>query len=283
MTVINRVAPGLTVLVLCIAMLGFVGVASGQEMTEQQRLERCQNNLNLLATLQQQVEALPPDGYWSVWKISAVESWLTVIEATSRADEPEASEWMTPRTGFDDVDADIEKTYNKCLRDEKLDIFVTEGSRRKCLDAVAAGLRRAIADAKAFRSQYDNQMTDNRRQIENCQTNLTALRCDEPGGVVPNLTATWKVTQGNYTGWLFLHQTGVYLTGSLMWQNHEPGSIVSGTVGKGSIRFIIQYATGGGGSYDGTIDPSGKSMKGSTSGTLGSDPWTMTWAAEASR
>ena len=279
MTVINRVAPGLAVLVLCITMQGFVGVASGQEMTEQQRLERCQNNLNRLAELEQQLRLTGQRIEGTIERASKA------VKAKDKASSQSIAidDFLLPETGDSDLDNKISETWNKCLAAEMLIFPNLPEAKRECLDALLSGLQRAQEDATLEAERLMDRQNNLRWQMENHRTNLTALRCDEPGGVVPNLTATWKVTQGNYTGWLFLHQTGVYLTGSLMWQNHEPGSIVSGTVGKGSISFTIQYATGGSGIYNGTIDPSGKSMQGNTTGTLGAGPWTMTWAAEASR
>ncbi len=163
---------------------------------------------------------------------------------------------------------------------ENVFLIAPEGAQTTCMNTVMAGLWRKVFDLAAEESQLASRMDNLLVQAENHRTNLSALRCDEIGGI-PDITAVWNITQGNYTGWLRLRQTGAALAGTLQWLNHgDSASIMSGTFAGGSIRFEVAYPGGTKGQYQGTVDASGKTMSGRTTGVLGNSPWSATRAQQ---
>lgn len=274
---VNRLAPGLAVLVVSLLITGVVARASGQEMSEPERRERCQNNLNLIAELEQQLAAEPPEAIWPDRCQERAVILLGVVENASRKNKLLVADDFTIRpTGCDGLDDDITKTFNKCMEGQTLGVFEIGDAARPCLIALAEGLRRAINDQNTISSQYYRLREDGPRQIQNCRTNLMALRCDQIGGTY-NLEATWHLTQGAYTGWIILYQTGAALRGTVSWLNHgQSGTIQDGTVANGKVHFKVAYPSGDAGLYDGIISPSGKSMGGTAAGWLGGGNWSAT-------
>lgn len=283
MTTRNRMALGLTISVLSLLSPGFVGGPLGQEMAPEQRQERCQNNVNRLAELERQIEPIDDmveDIDSEIRDIVFAQRRLSAIQASR--DIP-MSDFSPSPTQSRYLDSSILETWNRCMAAETLFLTNTDDAKRSCISALIAGLGRAQADADAERVQLRRRQADLRAQAENHRVNLTALRCDLLGGAT-GIDGTWNLTQGNYSGWLILHQTGAALTGTMSWSNHgEMGSVMKGTFVNRTIRFQIAYPSGDRGEYEGTVDSSGRSMQGSTSGTLGTGPWSATRSNQPER
>jgi hypothetical protein len=268
-TTINCIARGLTVLVLGLMTTGVIDKASGQERTE-----LCQNNLNLIASLEQQLAPIPPYAIWSDEKLGAASSFLIRIQRNKAkvTEQVMTLDYKLVPSGDETLDEDLSRTLRKCMEQETL-LFINYGDAgRSCLETVEAGLQRAIRDAIPIRSR----VAEIQRKMQDCHTNLMALGCDQTG-VTHDITASWNLVQGKYTGWLSLHQTGAVLTGFLYWSNHGgAGGIQDGTFENGKIHFKIAYPGGAAGLYDGIVSPSGKGMGGTASGELGGGSWSAT-------
>jgi hypothetical protein len=82
-----------------------------------------------------------------------------------------------------------------------------------------------------------------------------------------NISGVWIIKQGSLTGILYLSQTGNNLSGSIDWDSYPDGTVESGSLINGKVRFVLSHTNGVKGTYLGNIRNSGKSMAdGTTSG-----------------
>lgn len=91
-----------------------------------------------------------------------------------------------------------------------------------------------------------------------------------------DLSGTWKITQGNYTGTLSIRQSGNEFTGNMNWSNHQKASIESGMLFSGSVMITLAYDGELRGYYTGKLDATGKKMEGECISNKGSSE---KWAA----
>jgi hypothetical protein len=116
-TNVNRISPGVTVLVLGLLTLGFFGWAFGQEMTDQERRERCQNNLNRQAELEQEMRPIENKVLEAEKKGSRIKYLLDHAQDEGlgliRAIQEQGI--REPNTGYPDLDRDIMRTWNNRL------------------------------------------------------------------------------------------------------------------------------------------------------------------------
>ncbi len=92
---------------------------------------------------------------------------------------------------------------------------------------------------------------------------------------VNDLTGTWLLTQGSYTGTLKIRQSGNVLSGEMNWNNHQKATIEGGNLFSGKLLFTLAYDSELRGYYNGILDATGKKMEGECISNKGSsDKWT---------
>lgn len=158
-------ATGFLLLILC-------GVAQGQELTEQQRQERCQNNTNRIAELRKQSKQLDEEilNFWSDEKIARARSAQVAIRRV-RANPPQKGE-SVPEAIYGVLHAFPELNV-------EWDAFDSINDR---LEGMDRRLSEEIALAKSQlprRVELEKQKVELERQIQEHRVNLSALRCDE--------------------------------------------------------------------------------------------------------
>ena len=288
MTNPKRIAVGSTGLIFALLSLSAAVVAAGQNLTEEQRQkERCENNRNRLAELEQ-LNKILRDRIKNIWSEEKEEKARGALQEIKRLKAPDQElEYLDriPDCGDRNLDFQITTMYRYCLirlgqPDDPASAPIA--LKKTCLNALYAGLGRAIQDAvgeRERRSEMNDQVLDIVQQIQNHRVNLSALGCDVLGGAF-NLTGKWSLIQGTDKGWLWLSHSGTTLTGTMMWLIHSgKASIQVGTFANGSVEIEVEYSTGEAEIYRGTVDASGKSIKGRVeSVTRGShSDWSATW------
>jgi hypothetical protein len=116
-TNVNRIALGLTALVLGLLITGVISRAAGQEMSDQERRERCQNNLNRQAELEQEMRPIENKVLEAEKKGSSIKYLLDHAqdEGLGLIRVIQEQGIREPNTGHPDLDRDIMRTWNNCL------------------------------------------------------------------------------------------------------------------------------------------------------------------------
>lgn len=90
-----------------------------------------------------------------------------------------------------------------------------------------------------------------------------------------DISGTWLLTQGSYTGTLKIRQAGNVLSGDMNWSNHQKAAIESGNFFYGSVLFVLAYAGDLRGNYQGKLNADGNKLEGECISNKGTaDKWT---------
>ena len=164
--------------------------ASAQDLTAEQRLERCQNNKNRLAELEKQS--------------AIVSAELRKIPEKKEIDE--ARDYMIfikrlKTQNINDLRALTEKEnllYKKILIQFKLNLRECYDLNRyflSCIYELYNTITQNIDKGSALLEQRPDlldQKKDIDKQIAFHRNNISALGCDRASGNTPNITGTWK-------------------------------------------------------------------------------------------
>ena len=75
-----------------------------------------------------------------------------------------------------------------------------------------------------------------------------------------DISGTWQIIQGSYSGTLTIVQNGRDFSGQVLWSNHQKGTIESGNFLFGTIIFVVAYEGDLKGYYNARLDESGRKM-----------------------
>jgi hypothetical protein len=104
------------------------------------------------------------------------------------------------------------------------------------------------------------------------------LPADRPRSI-PQVAGSWNIEQkgeSQFVGTLYLSQNGAAVSGDLIWKTLPPATIVEGEVLDSRLAFVARYKDGTEGRYEGQLDSSFNSVKGSARGQGHSVPWSAT-------
>lgn len=285
MTFLKLTMPRLAALAVALLLGGLCGYAVAQDMSPLDRQERCANNRARLAELQREGNRLSEQnrGMWSPQKMLFAELALTRLTYI-KADQAALSGAVTmPSAGSEDLDRAIVGTWNLCMADMQRSPLPADAAavrlrnNRVCVQAVCAGLERAIDDAKRQEKRANASWKAIEDQIHAHQANLVALRCDVPEAGYA-LAGEWSLDRGFDTGWmkLWMGRDGSTLTGYLAWFKHiGTATVESFTVSADAVKFRVKYAGGEVAVYEGKIEAAGQRMSGTmTSTAVAGGEWT---------
>ena len=153
--------------------------ASAQDLTDAQRLERCQNNKNRLAELETQLRVIDAElsKTWSKKEIEDARENMVFVRSFGQKSRPE---------DVKKIDR-IAAIYN----------FVVDGKGSSYLVQLENEIGKKIDKAVSLqnkRPELLNKKNEIDKQIASHRNNIIALGCDKASfnGNTPNLAGTWK-------------------------------------------------------------------------------------------